>query len=85
MYRILYSTLHDPIQLRGMFFQRFWVFVSFGLCVCVCVRLGRVMRDDGGADGVHLKKDNLFFAHGDIMSAKTFDPFTHVYMFDVGE
>ena len=24
------------------------------------------------------------FAHGDITAAKSFDPFTHVYMFDIG-
>ncbi|CAN0462136.1 unnamed protein product, partial [Hapterophycus canaliculatus] len=28
---------------------------------------------------------NLFFARGDILSCETFDPFTHVYMFDIGE
>lgn len=37
----------------------------------------------------HLAKEsilgyNCFFAHGDITDASTFDPFTHVYMFDIG-
>ena len=27
---------------------------------------------------------NLFFSHGDIAEATSFDPFTHVYMFDIG-
>jgi len=27
---------------------------------------------------------NCYFAHGNILEAKTFDPFTHVYQFDVG-
>ncbi|KAJ1460364.1 hypothetical protein M885DRAFT_612421 [Pelagophyceae sp. CCMP2097] len=29
-------------------------------------------------------KSRCYFAHGNITAAKTFDPFTHVYMFDVG-
>jgi len=29
-------------------------------------------------------KHKCFLAHGNITSAKTFDPFTHVYMFDIG-
>jgi hypothetical protein len=27
---------------------------------------------------------NCFFSHGDVTDAYTFDPFTHVYMFDIG-
>jgi len=27
---------------------------------------------------------NVIFMHGDAMQAKSFDPFTHVYMFDIG-
>lgn len=44
-----------------------------------------MLLDDGGNDGVDMKKHNLYFAHGDVLSAKSFDPFTHVYMFDIGE
>jgi hypothetical protein len=29
-------------------------------------------------------RGNTFFVNDDIRSARTFDPFTHVYMFDVG-
>ncbi|CAM9348333.1 unnamed protein product [Chrysoparadoxa australica] len=45
--------------------------------------LRSIVKDTQG-DIVGLRRDNTFFAHGDIMSAKTFDPFTHVYMFDLG-
>jgi len=31
-----------------------------------------------------IKHGNVFFQHGDITEARTFNPFTHVYMFDVG-
>ena len=31
-----------------------------------------------------VSKHNLFFAAGDILKCSTFDPFTHVYMFDIG-
>lgn len=27
---------------------------------------------------------HIYFAHGDITEAEYFDPFTHVYMFDIG-
>ena len=46
---------------------------------------GGVRGDVGVNGGVGVQKHNLFFAHGDILSAKSFDPFTHVYMFDIGE
>ncbi|CAM9967254.1 unnamed protein product, partial [Scytosiphon promiscuus] len=39
---------------------------------------------DEGKKGVGVAKHNLFFARGDILSCNTFDPFTHVYMFDIG-
>jgi hypothetical protein len=28
--------------------------------------------------------NNVIFMHGDAMQAKSFDPFTHIYMFDIG-
>jgi lactam utilization protein B len=39
------------------------------------------------ADGVTVRvvsAARTFFIHGDVLSAATFDPFTHVYMFDLG-
>jgi hypothetical protein len=30
------------------------------------------------------RPSNVYFMHGDMQQAKTFDPFTHVYMFDLG-
>ena len=54
----------------------------FPLSPETCIR--RLLREVGSKD-VELKKHNIFFSHGDVLSAKTFDPFTHVYMFDVGE
>eukprot|EP00903_Cladosiphon_okamuranus_P007150 g6943.t1 len=44
----------------------------------------RVLKDEGGNGNVKVSKHNLFFAAGDILECKTFDPFTHVYMFDIG-
>ncbi|CBJ31200.1 conserved unknown protein [Ectocarpus siliculosus] len=44
----------------------------------------RMVLQDEGDNGVHVAKHNLFFARGDILGCETFDPFTHVYMFDIG-
>jgi hypothetical protein len=30
------------------------------------------------------KPSNVVFMHGDIIKARSFDPFTHIYMFDIG-
>ncbi|CAB9514414.1 Histone methylation protein DOT1 [Seminavis robusta] len=38
-------------------------------------------HDDAIKDKV---RHNCMFLHGNIMSARTFDPFTHVYMFSIG-
>lgn len=64
-------TLRSPIGWRSV-------------CPLRRVLFSRVLLDKG-LEGVDVKKHNLFFSHGDILSAKTFDPFTHVYMFDIGE
>ncbi|CAM9393372.1 unnamed protein product [Ectocarpus fasciculatus] len=44
----------------------------------------RMVLQDEGDNGVDIAKHNLFFARGDILGCETFDPFTHVYMFDIG-
>lgn len=44
----------------------------------------KAARDqDGGEDGEMIGHECML-AHGDIVEAKSFDPFTHVYMFDIG-
>ena len=40
-------------------------------------------KDDDDDDGSTIEH-RCFFAHGDITEANFFDPFTHVYMFDIG-
>jgi hypothetical protein len=40
--------------------------------------------DLASANNVQVVHGNTFFVNDDIRSARTFDPFTHVYMFDIG-
>jgi len=40
--------------------------------------------DRGATEPKDLIGYNCIFEHGDITQARTFDPFTHVYMFDIG-
>lgn len=42
-----------------------------------------VLMDEGNGQ-VNVSKHNLFFADGNILKCKTFNPFTHIYMFDIG-
>mmetsp|Transcript_48872 Transcript_48872/g.59123 ORF Transcript_48872/g.59123 Transcript_48872/m.59123 type:complete len:383 (+) Transcript_48872:100-1248(+) len=46
------------------------------------LKAARDQKDEGG-DGERIGH-RCMLAHGDIVEAKIFDPFTHVYMFDIG-
>jgi len=45
----------------------------------------RIQQSDSGIiDETDLLRFNCFFSYGDISMATTFNPFTHVYIFDIG-
>lgn len=53
-------------------------------CLKATLDASKEEREQKGLDEKSLIQGNTVFLHRDIMEAKTFDPFTHVYMFSIG-
>ena len=74
------SLRMNPVPVPILFFV---LMPGFTPSYCVFGYFSRVLKDEGSGK-VKVSKHNLFFAAGDILRCETFDPFTHVYMFDIG-
>ena len=60
---------------------------SLGMtCLKACLNAAVRERDEdlANTENCQLLQGNTIFMHNNILEAKTFDPFTHVYMFSIG-
>merc|ERR1712194_78661 len=60
---------------------------SLGMtCLKACLNAAVLEREEVSSKESknHLLQGNTMFMHNNILEAKTFDPFTHVYMFSIG-